>query len=76
MGLTRWDSRPDGFQLAGIEGAYFALPNRSAIASFESRYTAAYGAAPIRWPRWPLTAWPRSVRWWVRAETTRSAPQP
>ncbi|QFS81894.1 hypothetical protein FIU97_03810 [Roseivivax sp. THAF40] len=46
MGLTRWDSRPDGFQLAGIEGAYFALPNRSAIASFESRYTAAYGAAP------------------------------
>ncbi|SIS66742.1 amino acid/amide ABC transporter substrate-binding protein, HAAT family [Roseivivax lentus] len=46
MGLTRWDSRPDGFQLPGIEGAFFALPDRSAIAAFEGRYATAYGAPP------------------------------
>lgn len=46
MGLTRWDSRPDGFQLPGIEGAFFALPNRGAVSAFESRYAAAYGGPP------------------------------
>ncbi|MHA6326727.1 penicillin-binding protein activator [Roseivivax sp. CAU 1753] len=46
MGLTRWDARTDGFKLAGIEGAFFAMPDRTAIASFESRYQAAYGGAP------------------------------
>ncbi|QFT64288.1 penicillin-binding protein activator [Roseivivax sp. THAF30] len=46
MGLTRWDSRPDGFQLPGIEGAWFTLPNRSALSAFEGRYAAAYGGSP------------------------------
>ncbi|MHA6345844.1 penicillin-binding protein activator [Roseivivax sp. CAU 1761] len=45
-GLTRWDTRPDGFSLPGIEGAYFALPDRATLQGFESRYRAAYGAAP------------------------------
>ncbi|ETX15177.1 ABC transporter substrate-binding protein [Roseivivax halodurans JCM 10272] len=46
MGLTRWDTRPDGFSLPGIEGAWFALPSQGASQSFESRYRSAYGAAP------------------------------
>ncbi|MFD1344692.1 penicillin-binding protein activator [Litorisediminicola beolgyonensis] len=46
MGLSRWDSRTDGFNLPGIEGAWFTVPDRSTQAGFESRYRAAYGAAP------------------------------
>lgn len=45
-GITRWDTRPDGFNLPGIEGAYFAVPNRSTLQAFESRYRSAYGSAP------------------------------
>jgi ABC-type branched-subunit amino acid transport system substrate-binding protein len=45
MGLTRWDTRPDGFNLPGVEGAYFTMPDRSARQRFESRYQAAYGSA-------------------------------
>ncbi|SLN14725.1 hypothetical protein ROJ8625_00466 [Roseivivax jejudonensis] len=46
VGLTRWDTRPDGFNLPGVEGAFFALPSRSASQAFQSRYQAAYGSAP------------------------------
>ncbi|MCE0505197.1 MULTISPECIES: penicillin-binding protein activator [unclassified Roseivivax] len=46
MGMTRWDSRPDGFRLPGVEGAWFTLPDRNAMAQFEARYTEAYGASP------------------------------
>lgn len=47
MGLTRWDARPDGFNLPGVEGAWFALPSRAATQAFESRYAATYGSAPV-----------------------------
>ncbi|ETX30947.1 penicillin-binding protein activator [Roseivivax isoporae] len=46
MGLTRWDTRSDGFRLPGIEGAWFTMPSRSAQSAFESRYTQTYGGTP------------------------------
>ncbi|MFZ5962298.1 penicillin-binding protein activator [Thalassococcus sp. BH17M4-6] len=46
MGLSRWDARSDGFNLPGIQGGWFTMPNRAAQSSFESRFTAAYGSAP------------------------------
>ncbi|MGR3272119.1 penicillin-binding protein activator [Thalassococcus profundi] len=46
MGVSRWDSRPDGFNLPGIQGGWFTLPNQATQRSFEARYTAAYGSAP------------------------------
>ncbi|SFD89210.1 penicillin-binding protein activator [Roseivivax sediminis] len=46
MGITRWDARPDGFSLPGIQGAWFTMPSQSASQAFESRYQAAYGSAP------------------------------
>ena len=46
IGLTRWDVRSDAFRLPGIEGSYFAVPDRAASNAFESRYTATYGSQP------------------------------
>ncbi len=46
IGLTRWDVRPDLFELPGAEGAVFALPNREQQARFDSAYQAAHGSAP------------------------------
>ncbi|MFW2541295.1 penicillin-binding protein activator [Primorskyibacter sp. 2E107] len=46
IGLTRWDVRPDLYDLPGAEGAWFTLPNRAQQESFNNRYAAAYGAAP------------------------------
>ena len=45
-GITRWDARPDGFKLPGIEGAWFAVPDNAAVSAFESRYAATYGSQP------------------------------
>ncbi len=45
IGLTRWDVRPDLFNLPGAEGALFAIPNRSQQEAFEAKYSAAYGSA-------------------------------
>lgn len=46
MGLTRWDVRPDGFNLPGIEGGLFTMPSRSQQTAFENRYRERYGSAP------------------------------
>lgn len=46
MGLTRWDIPPATLQLSGLQGGWFALPDPSFTAAFESRYTAAYGTGP------------------------------
>lgn len=46
MGLTRWDEPSSRLQLAGVQGGWFALPDTSLTAQFESRYRAAYGAKP------------------------------
>ncbi|WGW05370.1 penicillin-binding protein activator [Tropicibacter oceani] len=46
IGLTRFDVRPDLFDLPGAEGAWFTLPNQAAQDAFNSRYAAAYGSAP------------------------------
>ena len=46
IGLTRWDVKPELFNLPGAEGAWFTLPNQSMQASFTQRYSARYGAAP------------------------------
>lgn len=45
-GITRWDAVPQVLELPGLEGAVFALPDREVASVFESRYAAAYGAAP------------------------------
>jgi len=46
VGLTRWDVQPALFSFPGAQGGWFAIPNQAAQNSFESRYRAAYGAAP------------------------------
>ena len=46
MGLTRWDIPPATLQLSGLQGGWFALPDPTLTAQFESRYRAAYGATP------------------------------
>ncbi len=46
IGLTRWDVRPDLFDLPGAEGAWFAMPDQSRQDGFKARYRAAYGASP------------------------------
>lgn len=46
MGLTRWDTRRDGFSLPGIEGGWFTMPNQASQANFNARFAAAYGSQP------------------------------
>lgn len=45
-GLTRWDVRPDLFDLPGADGAIFALPDRARQQNFDNRFRAANGVAP------------------------------
>lgn len=45
-GITRWDASPAAFNLPGIQGGWFALPNPDRIAAYEARYQAAYGSRP------------------------------
>jgi ABC-type branched-subunit amino acid transport system substrate-binding protein len=46
MGLTRWDTPPQTLEFAGLQGGWFTVPDRAALAGFEGRYAAAYGSAP------------------------------
>jgi ABC-type branched-subunit amino acid transport system substrate-binding protein len=46
IGLTRWDIPPQAMQLPGVQGGWFALPDPSLHAQFQSRYMAAYGSQP------------------------------
>ncbi|MCT4558374.1 MAG: penicillin-binding protein activator [Pelagimonas sp.] len=46
VGMTRWDVRPDIFNLPGAKGAWFAIPDKDRQAGFEARYKSVYGAAP------------------------------
>ncbi|SPF77620.1 penicillin-binding protein activator [Pseudoprimorskyibacter insulae] len=46
MGLSRWDSRRDGFNLAGIKGGWFTVPDMATVQQFETRFQEAYGAIP------------------------------
>lgn len=46
IGLTRWNTDPAMLNIRGLEGGLFALPDRSSVGAFESRYRAAYGEAP------------------------------
>lgn len=42
MGLTRWDTPPQTLTFAGLQGGWFALPDPSATADFNARYSATY----------------------------------
>lgn len=46
IGLTRWNATPQALSLPGLQGGLFAVPDQQTTALFESRYHAAYGAAP------------------------------
>lgn len=46
LGLTRWDTRPDGFIYRGIEGGLFTMPDTASQSSFRARYSARYGSQP------------------------------
>lgn len=46
VGLTRWNAAPQALALPGLQGGLFALPDQQMTAIFESRYSAAYAAAP------------------------------
>lgn len=46
MGLTRWDIPPATLQLRGLQEGWFALPDPTLTARFESRYRAAHGSDP------------------------------
>ncbi|MGY3438958.1 MULTISPECIES: penicillin-binding protein activator [unclassified Marinovum] len=46
IGLARWDVPPATLALPGVQGGWFALPDQTRTAAFESRYRAAYGESP------------------------------
>lgn len=46
VGLSRWDTRPDGFNIRGVEGGWFTVPDRAAQANFRSRYKTQFGNSP------------------------------
>jgi len=46
MGLTRWDTPPQTLEFDGLQGGWFAVPDPSATADFNARYTALYGENP------------------------------
>ncbi len=45
-GTARWDVPPATMALPGLDGGWFAVPDRSSSAAFEGAYSASYGAAP------------------------------
>ena len=45
-GTTRWDASPAAYNLKGIQGGWFVLPDPLRVAGFEARYEAAYGKRP------------------------------
>lgn len=46
MGVTQWNVPPATLQLRGLQEGWFTLPDPTVTGQFESRYEAAYGAAP------------------------------
>lgn len=46
IGLTRWDIPAQTLSLGGLQGGWFALPDPSRTAAFNSRYQARFGASP------------------------------
>lgn len=46
VGLSRWDTRPDGFAIPGVAGGWFTVPDRTAQANFEARFRSRYGSTP------------------------------
>ncbi len=46
IGLTRWDIPAANLTQPGVQGGWFALPDPGLAQQFNSRYQAAYGAAP------------------------------
>jgi len=46
MGLTRWDIPAQTLSLPGVQGGWFALPDRGATAAFNQKFSAAYGGTP------------------------------
>lgn len=47
IGLSRWDIPNGMLSLPGLQGGWFALPDRRTAAQFNARYSAAYGEAPL-----------------------------
>ena len=43
MGLARWDTPPQILEFDGLQGGWFAVPDPSAAADFNARYSATYG---------------------------------
>ncbi|MEM1373915.1 MAG: penicillin-binding protein activator [Pseudomonadota bacterium] len=46
LGLSRWDNDSRLFSLSGVQGGWFAMPDRARAAAFSNRYSASYGSAP------------------------------
>jgi hypothetical protein len=46
IGLTRWDIPTATLALPGVQGGWFAMPDQALYQQFQSRYQAAFGAAP------------------------------
>ncbi len=46
LGLTRWDVPAAALQLPGLQGGWFALPDRNLLQAYETRFQAAYGESP------------------------------
>lgn len=46
MGLTRWDGRPQLYNLAGVQNGWFTVPDRTRYSQFVGRYSSVYGAQP------------------------------
>jgi len=47
LGLTRWDQTSDKVRFnPGLQGSIFAMPDTSAVAAFQQKFTAAYGITP------------------------------
>lgn len=46
IGLQRWDIPASALSVPGLRGGWFALPDPGLTASFQARYSAAYGSAP------------------------------
>lgn len=46
LGLGRWDLDTRLYSLSGVQGGWFAMPDRARQAAFNSRYAASFGSAP------------------------------
>jgi len=46
IGLSRWDTPPQTLELPGVQGGWFALPDPSRTARFNSRFQTANGRPP------------------------------